>query len=117
MNVLHVELPGLPPSANRLWRYVGGKVLKSREYRVWLDGAATVIQLKAKGGIIEGPWKVFLDFYGMDRRRDVDNAIKPVLDALVAAGVVSDDRWCDFIAASREDSERPMTAITVTTAG
>ena len=101
--MLTFDLPGLPPSANRLWRCVNGRVLKAREYREWRKGAVLALMLQAKGRIVEGPFAVYIVVYGMTRRRDIDNVAKPTLDALAKAGVVSDDRWCDCLSIQRGD--------------
>ena len=37
-----------------------------------------------------------------DRRLDPDNLIKPVSDALAAAEIILDDRWCESVRAVRE---------------
>lgn len=41
---------------------------------------------------------------GIDYRRDLDNVIKPVMDALADAGVIPDDRYVDVIEARRDQS-------------
>lgn len=88
----------IPPSANRLWRYAGGRVLKSREYRAWLDEAAYTMRAcsTAHAGMvaIAGPVRIEISIRqgkGWHVARDLDNTIKPILDALVAAGVISGD--------------------------
>ena len=39
------------------------------------------------------------------RRRDLDNIIKPCLDALVKGGVIADDKDCEWIEAWWADIE------------
>ena len=53
---------------------------------------------------LSGMVDVALEFVPPDRRaRDIDNMIKPVSDALVAAGVVSDDSLCESVSAKWAD--------------
>ena len=40
----------------------------------------------------------------IDRRRDLDNVIKPVIDLLQSTGILPDDRWVDSICATRVSS-------------
>lgn len=83
----------VPPSTNGLWRSVPGKgVLKSREYRKWLQEAEAVL--------LEDAWKgaryrndpvrvrIVPPYNG---RRDLDNYPKAILDALVQAKVLAND--------------------------
>jgi len=51
--MIHLSLP-YPPSANRLWRYVNGRAIKSTEYRRWLERAAgeILIQDPASGPLL-----------------------------------------------------------------
>lgn len=85
-----ITLP-YPPSANRLWRNVGGKTLKSAAYRHWLARAAQAIWEQRPVSVI-GPYRLTMIAIRPDRRaRDIDNLLKPVGDALAAGGVVSND--------------------------
>lgn len=86
-----------PPSANKIWRNLGDRVLKSAEYRRWLALANAAIPLGARGAIT-GRCKVTIIADRPDRRaRDIDNLAKPILDALKPQkdlplkGVIRDD--------------------------
>ena len=37
----------------------------------------------------------------INRKRDIDNLIKPILDSLQKSLVIADDRWVDFVSARR----------------
>lgn len=92
-----VTLP-YPPSANRLWRAVKGRQIKSAEYRTWIVAAVAAC---GGAGTLVGPYRLRLIADRPDkRRRDIDNLLKPVSDALKAAGVVQDDS--DAVSVSAE---------------
>lgn len=96
---ISLTLDELPPSANSIWRAVGGRVLKSRDYRSWLTAAAYLLRAQAKGRI-EGPYALHVEFCPPDRRkRDLDNRIKALSDAITEAGLVEDDCHCQRIKA------------------
>lgn len=98
MTEVSVTLP-YPPSANRMWRSVPGMAqpIKSREYRNWQAKADAAIPTLMRG-MIRGAHSVVIDVDRPDRRkRDLDNLIKPTLDAIKdhpaksMKGVVRDD--------------------------
>lgn len=84
----HLLLP-MPPSANRLWRMMRGHMVKSGEYRAWMDKAADAVTHQL-GGAAPIAW--FTICLGLPvTRRDPDNAIKPTLDAIQHGGAILDD--------------------------
>ncbi len=86
-----------PPSANRLWRFVSGRAIKSAEYRTWLTAQAWKLQAQ-KETPVQGPYAMHIQVNRPDkRRRDISNCIKAVEDAIVAAGFVDDDCHCQKI--------------------
>lgn len=88
-----------PPSANRLWRAVNGRQIKSAEYRAWIDEAALSIRLQRPRGIV-GAYHLVIRASRPDRRRrDIDNLLKPIWDALCQGGVVGDDCDCEHLTA------------------
>lgn len=85
-----------PPSMNGYWRSLrtgrmAGRVLiseRGRAFRQDVESAARLQEISR----LEGPLKVTLWLHPPDRRRrDIDNPIKPLLDALTHAGAWSDD--------------------------
>ena len=79
-----------PPSANRLWRNVKGKTLKSAEYRAWVT--ANSYLEKRPQEPIPGPYELTLRAYAPDkRRRDLGNLEKATSDFLQTVGFVTDD--------------------------
>ncbi|WP_164868091.1 RusA family crossover junction endodeoxyribonuclease [Rhodovarius crocodyli] len=79
----------LPPSANRLWRVFKGQVRKSTDYRKWADDASDAVSHQL-GGQARLTWFTASITLPVTRR-DPDNAIKPIMDALQAGGAIQDD--------------------------
>lgn len=99
-----VTLP-YPPSANRMWRHVGKKVLRSAEYERWRKECQTIIRAETRGQCVAGPYAMTLQVGRPDRRRrDIDNLLKPVSDVMVLAGAVEDDCNCQQIEAAWKSS-------------
>ena len=91
-----VELP-FPPSANNLFAHgiVAGKPRRfpTRRYRLWREEAAWKIA-RAKIKPVSGPVEVRIRLYPPNnQRRDADNFVKALLDTIVSARVLEDDRY------------------------
>lgn len=88
-----------PPSANRLWVRAKKGMRKSDEYCAWLNEAAWRIRAQ-RPGAIDGLYKISVHAARPDkRRRDLDNILKPIGDALQAAGVIRNDSDCEMLSA------------------
>ena len=108
--MIRVVITDMPPSANAMRAHFvqGGKVrsVKSKNYAAWKKAAAWEIA-SARPGKIEGPYTLSIAAqrdWRSKRARDIDNLIKPVSDALVAAGVVSDDSMAESVSAKWADN-------------
>lgn len=85
-----IHLP-YPPSANGMWRNTDGKTLLSKQYRAWKREAAIVIALQ-RPRKLTGAYRLTVVATRPDKRaRDLDNILKPISDALKAAGLIRDD--------------------------
>lgn len=84
------ELPW-PPSVNHYYRHVGAKVLISRDGRKYRE--MIVSRFRSKN--IEPfrcPVELSIELYPPDnRRRDVDNSLKCLLDSFTCGGLYEDD--------------------------
>lgn len=100
----------MPPSANGMRAHfiADGKVrsVKSKPYAAWKKATAWEIAA-ARPGKINGPYRLYLAVqrdWRSKRARDIDNTIKPVSDALVAAGIVADDSLAEEVRAKWADN-------------
>ena len=90
-----------PPSLNRYYRNVGGRVLISAEGRAYRTRVAKVIATeRSAGNCGHRPMPERLQVHLLlaqpdRRRRDLDNTLKALLDALTHAGVWEDDSQID----------------------
>ena len=84
------ELP-FPPSVNHYWRHVGSRVLVSSRGRKYRSEVNSLLRRK-KIKPLEGDLIVDITLRPPDRRRrDVDNYMKALLDAMQSGGVYLDD--------------------------
>lgn len=89
--MIRLSLP-YPPSANKLWRTFQGRQIKSAEYRRWLSNAQATVSDACIGGSMPGEYVLEIVATRPDGRgRDIDNLIKPISDAIAAAGLVTND--------------------------
>jgi Holliday junction resolvase RusA-like endonuclease len=84
---------------NALWRSVNGRVIKSKQYREWIEEAGYEL-LAQRPKAIDGPYNLGI-FVNPGMRGDIDNRIKGVLDLLVTHGVTADDSKANSILIER----------------
>jgi Holliday junction resolvase RusA-like endonuclease len=88
--MLEFELP-YPPSINHYWRRVGPRTLISREGRRFRERVLAILAACRVEPLV-GPLAVEVEIYPPDnRRRDIDNVQKALLDALQHGGAYLDD--------------------------
>lgn len=80
-----------PPSANRLWKNFRGRVVKSRDYEDWLTHVQRDLAELGKAPSPCGVTIILHGGKGVTVRSDLDNLIKPTMDALRHAEVLADD--------------------------
>lgn len=90
----------VPPSVNQMFRNVRGKGrVKTEAYDQWRASAATSLRLQRIAPVAGRVVVIF----GVERgslAADIDNRIKAMLDAIVAAKIISDDNQVTAFAAA-----------------
>ena len=97
-----------PPSANNLFtnaengRSYGRR--KSSGYRDWLKMAGWTMKMQAPPYFVHPGLRVLIEI-DLPRQRDIDNAIKAVLDLMVYVHVFADDSLVDDLRIVRRGSK------------
>jgi len=83
----------VPPSLNHAYRNVPGRGrAKSSEYASWMNDAVKILwALVPAAQRISGPVSITIAL-PEKLQGDIDNRVKPILDALVKSGRIDDDR-------------------------
>lgn len=97
LDAVTIKLHELPPSVNVMWRATptgNGKArnVLSREGRAWKEAATYVLNTQKGIGGEKGYWAARVLVPGK-YKGDLDNLSKGILDALVGANKVPDDKY------------------------
>ena len=104
-NAITLTLPW-PPSVNKYWRTFQGRMIISAEGRSYRKAVADQVLIQRGAKHYMGKLRVNIEAFRPDnRRRDLDNLLKAVLDGCTHAGVWEDDSnivdlriyWADSI--------------------
>ena len=81
-----------PPSVNKYWRTFQGRMIISAEGRSYRKAVAEQVLIQRGAKHYAGKLRVQIEAFRPDnRRRDLDNLLKAVLDGCTHAGVWEDD--------------------------
>ncbi len=111
MEPIELSLPW-PPSVNTYWRINTSSrkpgMLISREGREYRAEVAARVMLARASARITDLIRLTVELYPPDgRRRDTDNVLKAIFDALEFAGVYADDVQIHELHVIRQCQERP----------
>lgn len=96
MRAYNITITGEAPSKknSRVVNTRTGRTFPSKRYRQWHDTAVKEIKFFWKNRKpLEKVSATFCFFHKDNRRRDSDNQVSSVLDTLIDAGVLDDDKW------------------------
>ena len=98
-----------PPTANTYYRNIGHRTIISKRGRQFaLSVQSDVLTQLGRPPKLTGRLAVLLRVNSPDKRkRDIDNVVKPSLDALTKAGVWQDDSQLDEIQILRGEIRKP----------
>ena len=100
------ELPW-PPSVNHYYRHVGPRVLISRDGRRYREQVVARFK-NDRVAKYTGPVALDIELYPPDnRRRDVDNSLKCLLDTFTHAGLYGDDSQIQRLTITRREPMPP----------
>ena len=101
----------MPPSSNRMWRKGKHGIHPSAEYDAWKTAAGQEVMARRVQGLqFQEPVEVTIVAKQLHKLRDLDNIIKPCLDALQFGQLLANDNQvrCLFVRWSHGDDERVM---------
>lgn len=108
---LMLDLPW-PPSVNHYWRNVRGRVLISSEGRRYRETVTGLLHKHREGPLFKERLSVSIVANQPDnRRRDLDNVLKALLDSIGHAGVYKDDSQIDRLSIRRGETGKPGNVI------
>jgi crossover junction endodeoxyribonuclease RusA len=92
-----------PPSLNHYYRRIGARTLISREGRAYREDVCALLAGSGpRKPPVGGRIALCMDAFPPDRRkRDLDNILKSILDALEHAGLYEDDSQIDLLVIRR----------------
>ena len=109
-----------PVSVNRTYRSVAGRSILSKDARAWKTAASiSIMSQRQHIRPHTGKVRIMVELCAPDkRRRDCDNPLKLVLDAIVDAGIIpsDDNRTVREVTARWVDLGPPCT-VTITSLG
>lgn len=100
---------GFPPSVNRYWRNVKGKTLLSEDGRTYRANTLADVAEQMNGHARLGSARLRVEILANppdNRKRDVDNLPKGILDSLAFARVFDDDSQIDELEIRRGEVVR-----------
>jgi crossover junction endodeoxyribonuclease RusA len=111
MTELTFTLP-YPPSANRYWRNVNGRMVVSASARAYKEEVGWMIKPKVKDPL-SGDVYVKVRIFRPRKSGDLDNSLKVLLDAMKGIVFVDDDQVVEIRANRFDDKANPRAEVTL----
>lgn len=106
-----ITLP-FPPSANTYWRHNRGRTHRSDEANKYIKDVDTLCK---EAGLEPFTCRVVVsvDFFRPQRRGDLDNMLKVLIDALRGHGYVDDSQIVGIYASRHDDKKNPRAQVVI----
>ena len=101
-----------PPSANRYWRNVNGRIVVSADAKAYKAGVWMQAQ-QARLQPFSGPVAVYVHAYRPRKTGDLDNANKVLLDALCGIAYQDDAQIVELHSWRHDDAQNPRVEVEV----
>ena len=114
--LLKVEINGLPPTVNHLYRSTrGGQRYKTKLVREYQKYVTELLKTEWQGKLsCTSPVELKIIFTTTTRRKwDIDNRVKALQDCLSKAGVIKDDTQIDILHVERVYGQEDTTRLTL----
>lgn len=117
-----ITLAGTPPRKNRRHALVRGRLINSKDYKLFVEALGAAWTAAGHPAIASGTWALAVHSTWPRLRHldvdvplgDCDAPISWIMDAMQAAGILDDDARIMSLAASKAQSPNPSTIVTLT---
>ncbi|MBQ3585223.1 MAG: RusA family crossover junction endodeoxyribonuclease [Synergistaceae bacterium] len=108
-----MEIDGLPPTVNHMYGRRGSRTFKSLELEAWQEWVSDMMREMWKGSEPHtGEVALSVEFQTNSQRKwDVDNRLKALIDCLAKGGIILDDRQVASLNARRVMGLKALTKI------
>jgi crossover junction endodeoxyribonuclease RusA len=104
-----------PPSSNRYWRNVNGRMVLSKAAKDYRATVALACLRSRLGAPLAGDVAVTLKWFRSRKSGDLDNRIKQALDALQGVVVANDSLVCELHCYRADDKTNPRLEVSIAT--
>ena len=114
--LLELELPGLPPTVNHLYRSMkSGRRYKTAEGRDYQEQVSALMRVAVQGELPNThSLELEILFTVKDKRRwDIDNRVKALQDCISLAGIIADDAQVDILHVERQRGKQATTYLEI----